>query len=423
MELDLVVKGYWWLPSNPENKIAGILTCNGRDQSTLELFGCFPLFNFLNSCDSGSYACELIYGITPKGKKFSLLNNIRASLLASEYAICTFVTSIVLEGIHLDESNKKCFTGGLLSFKYLSNWCREDTIEVQGDDDYQIFKCKCKGSNERTIRMSDGSELTIHSSYKNAYFGHNDEIRLYQGTQLILTVSEPLTIWEFLDKAKILQQLVSLLLLSPQYFDEMRLRTQGDDYYIVRIYLCNGSSVKPSYGAFLNYDVIKEQLDGIVKKWFECSDEMYPIQSHLIRSLDSSKSIGCEDFLVVAQAIDGITHKNDYKDCLRTRVTNLYNELNAIHHLQNNKMDINTFVKTRNYYAHMSKDKDYASVAKGLKLIELQQKAILLLTCALLNFYGLLDCQIDESLEHSTFAGNFFLNMRSKGAIVKKQLI
>lgn len=420
MELDLVVKGYWWLPSDLENKIAGILTCNGKDQSTLELFGCFQSFNFLSSRERGSYACELIYGITQKGEKFSLLNNIRLSLSASEYATCTFMTSVAIEGIHLDESNKKCFTGGLLSFKYLSNWYREDTIEVQDDDDYQIFKCKCKGSNERTIIMSDGAELTIHSSYKNAYFGHNDEIRLYQGTQLILTVSEPLTIWEFLDKAKILQQFVSLLLLSPQYFDEMRLRMQGDDYYIVRIYLCNGASAKPSYGAFLNYDVIKEQLDGIVKKWFECSDEMYPIQSHFIRSLDFSKSLGCEDFLVVAQAIDGITKKSDSEKQFRKRVTNLYNRLKNIRRLQNNKVDINTFVDTRNYYAHMAKDKDDASVAKGLQLVELQQKAILLLTCALLNSYGLSDCQIDESLEHSIFAGNFFLNMKGKDAVAKE---
>lgn len=415
MKLDLVVKGYWWVPSDPENKIAGILTCNGKDQSTLELFGCFQSFNFLSSRERESYACELIYGITQKEEKFSLLNNIRLSLSASEYATCTFMISIAIEGIHLDESNKKCFTGGLLSFKYLSNWYREDTIEVQNGDDYQIFKCKCKGSNERTITMSDGAELTIHSSYKNAYFGHNDEIRLYQGTQLILTVSEPLTIWEFLDKAKILQQFVSLLLLSPQYFDEMCLRTQEDNYYIVRVYLCNGSSVKPSYGAFINYNIIKEQLDRIVKKWFECSDEMYPIQSHLIRSLDFSKSLGCEDFLVVAQAIDGLTKMSDSKKHLNNRVTNLYNKMNGIHHLQNNKMDINAFVKTRNYYAHMAKDKDKdkddASVAKGLQLVELQQKAILLLTCALLNFYGLLDCQIDESLEHSAFAGNFFLNI------------
>lgn len=411
MKLDLVVKGYWWLPSDPENKIAGILTCNGKDQSTLELFGCFQSFNFLSNRERGSYACELIYGSTQKGDKFSLLNNILLSLSDSEFAMCTFMTSIAIEGIYLDESNKKCFTGGLLSFKYLSNWYRENTIEVQDDDDYQIFKCKCKGSNERTIIMSDGAELTIHSSYKNAYFGHNDEIRLYQGTQLILTISEPLTIWEFLDKAKILQQFVSLLLLSPQYFDEMCLRTQEDNYYIVRVYLCNGSSVKPSYGAFLKYDVIKEQLDGIVKKWFECSDEMYPIQSHLIRSLDFSKSLGCEDFLVVAQAIDGITKKSDSEKQFRKRVTNLYNRLKNIRRLQNNKVDINTFVDTRNYYAHMAKDKDEASVAKGLQLVELQQKAILLLTCALLNSYGLSDCQIDESLEHSAFAGNLFLNI------------
>lgn len=134
----------------------------------------------------------------------------------------------------------------------------------------------------------------------------------------------------------------------------------------------------------------------------------------------ASKSLGCEDFLAVAQAIDGITKISDSEKQFRKRVTNLYNRLKNIHRLQNNKVDINTFVNTRNYYAHMAKNNDYASVAKGLQLVELQQEAILLLTCTLLNFYGLSDCQIDESLEHSTFAGNFFLNMKGKDAVAKE---
>ena len=35
----LECKGYWWLPSKPENKIAGILTYTPNEKIKLELIG------------------------------------------------------------------------------------------------------------------------------------------------------------------------------------------------------------------------------------------------------------------------------------------------------------------------------------------------------------------------------------------------
>lgn len=37
----LECKGYWWLPSKPENKIAGILTYTPNEKIKLELIGSF----------------------------------------------------------------------------------------------------------------------------------------------------------------------------------------------------------------------------------------------------------------------------------------------------------------------------------------------------------------------------------------------
>lgn len=413
-ESKLIIKGYWWLPSNPEEYIAGVLTFNRRDRSTLELFGCFESFDSQHYHKFDPDSCEVILGITHKGVKYSLLNNIRSSFSTSAYEICEFTTNIILEGIHVHDMKQQCFTGEILSFEYLRIWYKEDLIEVQDSEEYQTYKCRLNNwSNSRRIGLSDGAELNIIPAYRNAFTGRNDEIHLYQSTQLALNTAESLSVWDFLARAKILQQFVSLLFLNPQYFDGMSLRLSGEEYYEVKVYVRNDDSIKPFPWAFLKYDIIKDKLDDIIQKWFDCSEEFYPIQNHLFRTLDPGKRIGNEEFLVVAQAIDGMT-KMLYNPKLSytNRVNMLYKQLAGILRLQSNKMDAEIFAKTRNFYAHMAKDNDYSLVAKGEDLIVLMQRSKLLLTCALLNMYGLSDNEIDECLAHSPFIGWWHLNMK-----------
>lgn len=43
------IEGYWWLPENPENKIAGILHYELNEEPNLKLFGDFdPNQNFIS---------------------------------------------------------------------------------------------------------------------------------------------------------------------------------------------------------------------------------------------------------------------------------------------------------------------------------------------------------------------------------------
>lgn len=411
---EMIVKGYWWIPSKPEESIAGVLTYNGKDRSTLELFGCFTSFNSQHYRKFDPDACELILGVTQRGEKYSLLNNIRSSFSTSAYEICTFTTNIILEGIHVSDMKQKCFSGEILSFEHLRNWYREDMIQVQDTDDSQIYTCKLNDiQNGRSVKLRDGKEVVFIPTYRNTYTQWYNEVHLYQSTQIALTTPELYSVWNFLEKAKILQQFVSLLFLSPQYFDRMSLRLNGSEYYEIKVFVRNDVSVKPFPWAFLKYDIINEKLDSILQKWFDCSEEFYPIQNHLFRTLDPGKSIGNEDFLVVAQAIDGMTKLLfDPQSSCKTRVNELYKQLEGILRLQNNKMDSNIFAKTRNFYAHMAKDNDYTLVAKGENLIVLMQRSKLLLTCALLNMYGLSDNEIDECLAHSPFTGWWHLNMK-----------
>ena len=93
---EMIVKGYWWIPSKPEESIAGVLTYNGKDRSTLELFGCFTSFNSQHYRKFDPNACELILGVTQRGEKYSLLNNIRSlfQLPHTKYAHSRLILSL-----------------------------------------------------------------------------------------------------------------------------------------------------------------------------------------------------------------------------------------------------------------------------------------------------------------------------------------
>ena len=41
LEQKLEYKGYWYLPSSPENKVAGVITYYPGEKIVLELIGCF----------------------------------------------------------------------------------------------------------------------------------------------------------------------------------------------------------------------------------------------------------------------------------------------------------------------------------------------------------------------------------------------
>lgn len=49
LDLKLEYKGYWWLPSNPDKRVAGVLYPN--EKIVLELLGCcvLSLYGFDNS--------------------------------------------------------------------------------------------------------------------------------------------------------------------------------------------------------------------------------------------------------------------------------------------------------------------------------------------------------------------------------------
>ena len=113
-------EGFWWLPSNPDEKIFGIMEFPDKNSISLSTIGTFTQKIVLDNSDS----YEIILGITKEGKDISLsectcINTHIPSrgITQKKYRI----TSAFL-GIHYQTTEEMKFHKIVVQYDYLSHW-------------------------------------------------------------------------------------------------------------------------------------------------------------------------------------------------------------------------------------------------------------------------------------------------------------
>lgn len=74
LDQKLEYKGYWYLPTAPEDRVAGVLTYHPNEKIILELMGCFGEYSW--SILTKREEDPVILGRTADGKDITLINNI-----------------------------------------------------------------------------------------------------------------------------------------------------------------------------------------------------------------------------------------------------------------------------------------------------------------------------------------------------------
>ena len=75
LDQKLEYKGYWWLPSDPDKRVAGVLTYYPNEKIVLELLGCFGEYSL--AILTGNNQEDIVYGKTAENKEITLINNFR----------------------------------------------------------------------------------------------------------------------------------------------------------------------------------------------------------------------------------------------------------------------------------------------------------------------------------------------------------
>lgn len=426
------IKGYWWLPSSPEDVVAGILTYTPNDSIKLELIGQLnpqtsAVEEFINREDE-----NVIYGFSSDAKEISLLNCSPSGGSLNfncKFPIQRYKCQHLIIGAHITSLDTPFFFKTQVDIPYLSLWATPNSIEntiFYNEKDVEKYSILFKAGGNHIDHVDiENFRLSIDGvvNYKGEYF----EPKIKQKTLITLTNTSDFSLKDALSKIFLFEQFLSFAALRPieskkvVLFNKLKYQDldNGDKHFVpieyIRVYhgieTNHEQNISQRWSFLFSYDVIKEEFKTIIKKWYSEHGDINPIRHHLIECVRPKGTFSSVDFLIVIQGIEGFWWRfrdKDYRHEHHSSRTNLYtiieelvNEFKDIDRLRLNEININEVVDSRHYFSHFV-PKDKKPYAKdGLELFELTRKIRKLLICCLLNFVGFTNDQISKIINDS----------------------
>lgn len=429
-------KGYWFLPSYPENKVAGVLTYYPNEKIELELLGCFGEYswNIFNESDHE----DIIYGKTADNKEITLIDNYRSLKInfSADFPIVRYTCNYMVIGKHVKGLDEKRSYWAKARIPELSFWCQPGAIATTMSFD--------KNNNSKMINMSFSAEyrsrkgdiISVKVNDKTAvkikkavrYNGDRFAPEVEQFSYLEIRKKEKSSIREIVSDIFMFEQFLSLATLSIvksskiTLFDKNTYQQIGGTRLYREIHFIHAfrernnlqSAESKMFRNLFDYSNIKDFYPAIVRKWYNEPIELAPIRDHLINSLEKKHSYGSVDFLIVIQALEGFCRRfrsrkyrkehglpeRDYSD-LYAMMGSLLDEFGDIELILKCNIDKDSVVDSRNYYSHfMPKQKD-SKTLDGYDLYELTMRLRILLICCVLSLYGFDNERINEILNKS----------------------
>lgn len=390
-------KGLWWIPTNSEKKIAGELRYSRTEDTTLELIGELQEGDWLLDInDQRRY--DIIHGALSDGKDVTIITSfpIDASYSTScSFPIVKYLTPLVINGKHLQNLDERFLRRITISYDELSIWYRPDLIKQVVFSRKVIF---AERNTERyELRFEIDPNTTFILSPKVDIKSDATSHKFIQYTNLVIEFKKQVNLQEAIRFIGGFNQFLSFATFSSVQCKEICFDYDGRaDNHIY--YHFSKEEYKPFLEHFrylFTYDTIKEEFPIIIKKWYE-DDNIIPIRTHLIHSLNRRGNFSSADFLVVIQAIDGYykRFKKAGTDLYKILV-NLVNEFSDVNCLELVPDDYWKIVNSRDYYSHLLPVRRKEHILSWHELHELDFQLRKLLICCLLQFIGFDNSEIN----------------------------
>lgn len=408
-------KGFWFLPGQEDNQVAGIMTVEKDISYKLELIGGFD--NDLQSILS-SEKKDVIFGEVYNDenhiRKITLINcyssfNVNFS---AKHPITHFDCSVVVDGLHVNDLDSNFCVEIRADLSSLYNWKNTGIIkrtwqfskepELISNPGNISIDLNLKDYWEIPVEINDTTKLVLFAD--SNYDTSSDYMKstIQQFTRIRIESKTPTSINYLYRKLYLFQQFLSFATLntvcinklwvySNDYYEEIKGKKINNPAYI---YLkpdekCNEESEIKKSDFLFKFSDISDDFEFIIKKWFEVSDEIAPIRNHLIESIKPIRKFSSVNFLIVIQALEGFHRKfrvQEWKK-LRVRLKSLVDEFSNIEEIKEiSELDIKHTVASRDYYSHFLIDKE--DVLEGVELYYLTMKIKKLLICCVLNLVG-----------------------------------
>lgn len=426
-------KGYWWLPNNPDEKVAGILTYTPHESIILELLGNFDSEKTPVETLFEEETEKIIHGFTSDAKEITLMNCHPSGSInfSCRFPIIRHNCQFIVSGKHLERFNQKSFYKAFVTIPELTYWRPPELLKtsIRFTKEDRIKSTSISFESESKIinntQIDNNTQLIIKEGVN--YYGNHFSSKIEQQTHLEILKQSDTSIESFYSDICLYEQFLSLatlrtvkcsqiLLYDRTIFQELK---NGEKYFrpIEIIYIqraiCESSKAE-KHNFLFDYNSIASQYPKVIQKWYADKKEIAPIRTHLIDSIKSKRVFSSIDFLIVIQAIDGFWRRfrdNNYrkinkipseeKTRLRTIMNELIKEFDSIHKIRDLDLNVTSVVHSRNYYTHFMNKTETKHALDGWDLYDLTFKLRKILICCVLNFIGFECPEIDRILNGS----------------------
>lgn len=278
------LEGFWWLPDNPDLRVAGVLAFNQNDGPVLTLTGTFS--PTIESLGSEMEDRPTIHGITKDGKAVSLFNALQTSRsggLGQTAVHEVYKGHLLAVGFHFAAEDDPIFTKSYVSFEDIEEWLGHRFFNLHSNGDSSNWSLDIDRSITRPLGRIKEFSLSVGSGFYTD--SSTTSFTITANCYVKVAPDEPQSIDWHLTVASKIQSLASLcsgrhLPLRLLFLDGPEIRYSREIARPVEVHVY-ASMIHPESQKTRKHEIpmvratdFPDPADRLLQKWFDSYEEL-----------------------------------------------------------------------------------------------------------------------------------------------------
>jgi hypothetical protein len=314
------LRGYWWLPGEPGNRIPGILHYNPEESIRLELMGAFQGLATEDSVQIiwplPAVRRPLILGTTDQGDDCTLFGVVESPIPsgnAENVQVWSNVdVSNLFLGQHLPDERAISFQSMYAGFTHLEEWLGVDPLAAglnfvprlpEPTDPLELrFPYRSRKLFETHV-SSLNAVISLWSSVEWEV-EPTRSLSLLHRAHFEVDAGEPRDYACYLDVFHLCRQLLAFLMGVPVYPSRLRTRWGEREIRVYRSRVCQGHKGGRFPPTGLPFPLIRSRAAAVVRTWLENAEKFRPVYDLAVSSYYGEGMSLQAQFLGLAQALE-----------------------------------------------------------------------------------------------------------------------
>jgi hypothetical protein len=311
---DFELKGFWWLPDAPENKISGTLNFRGSAEISLDLLGSFQMPGSSGVIEQQ----DLILGFSQDGRKITVYDSFVSSSEIKMPGILntTYTSNYLFFGKHYTNPSEIIFNKCMCSFSYLEQWLAKRVYKTEP------IKKDCGGISGFTFNYLIPEEKRINIpaieaelSFVSRFTTKNDNFNSFTCSHTSYVEIEPKIPKDFkwhLNKIIGLQSIMTFFVGEPAKVRRVRCTPLDSEKEQVEMFFLNSTfDEKDKVSPFDMFFAMPQipNIDVALNNWFAKSDQLNEVFDLYFGTIYHPHSYLNFNFLALTQAFESY-HRN-----------------------------------------------------------------------------------------------------------------